>query len=1065
MFKDIITVTVLSIITFWAVYKYALKPEVIGFRGIREKEMKFNWIYISIIMGIALIIKLYLAFKYDGYIGDINCFRSWSDTIYNEGIGRFYYVDEGNGYPPGYLFVLWIMACLRHLFKIDNYGDYGIMFIKLVPILCDIAAGFVIYKLAKERFSEFASVTLAVIYALSPITTIDSAIWGQVDSVFTLCILLVCYLCMKQKRIAAYFVFCLGALLKFQTIMFAPILIYTIIDQVFLHDFNVKKMVRDLVGGLGAIASMFIFCIPFGLDVVIPKYINSLGLFEYCTINAYNFWAIVGKNWVNQNEKFLFVKAVNWGTVAIFVSVALSALVYFKMKNEKSKYFMSMAVLLTNMFLFSVRMHERYLFPAIVLLLAAFIYRPCKEVFFCFASAAVLQFLNVAHVYYAWAEEGTTGPSGYIVGATAVGTIFFFGYTLYAIFKKTEVVTEPTIIPNNESKKDKKARLIRTMPKEEKKKFKFTILPSAPKLQITKIDLIAIFSLMAVYSFFAFRDLGNAHAPETGWFGNKAGQQIVLDFGEQKDFTNMYAFCGNYEGRIYYVEASNDGTNYNNLGSVTVDKVFKWNDLGINASEENPTPGFNFTARYIRFSLAHNEGTLLELAFKEKSGKLILPVNKDEYKELFDEQDEYVDIPTFRDGTYFDEIYHARTAYEMIHHMYCYENTHPPLGKFFISLGVRIFGMNPFGWRIVGTVFGVGMIPLIYMFGLRLFRKRWMAIVLGSLFAFDFMHFAQTRIATIDVYGTFFIMAMFYFMLRYAQTSFYDTEFKKTLIPLGLAGVMMGLGCASKWTAVYAAAGLAVFFFAIMFQRYREFCIARNNPGGSTEGISHKYIAENFTKYFWRTIGFCVIFFMVIPGLIYLCSYIPFSDGSTDNLFMQMINNQKTMYSYHSQLDATHPYSSVWYEWPVMIRPVFYYSQTLANGLKEGISAFGNPLVWWAGIFATIHMVYRIFKKHDRIALFMIFAYLVQYLPWMLVERCTFAYHYFPSVPFVAMMVVYSLSLFWGENPKTRKLIYAYCGVAFAIFVLFYPLLSGQPVKYDYVKDGLQWLSGWVLTI
>ena len=85
------------------------------------------------------------------------------------------------------------------------------------------------------------------------------------------------------------------------------------------------------------------------------------------------------------------------------------------------------------------------------------------------------------------------------------------------------------------------------------------------------------------------------------------------------------------------------------------------------------------------------------------------------------------------------------------------------------------------------------------------------------------MDLSLIHISTIDVYGTFFIMAMFYFMLRYAQTSFYDTEFKKTLIPLFLSGLMMGLGCASKWTAVYAAAGLAVFFAAIMLYRYMEY--------------------------------------------------------------------------------------------------------------------------------------------------------------------------------------------------------------------------------------------------
>ena len=163
---------------------------------------------------------------------------------------------------------------------------------------------------------------------------------------------------------------------------------------------------------------------------------------------------------------------------------------------------------------------------------------------------------------------------------------------------------------------------------------------------------------------------------------------------------------------------------------------------------------------------------------------------------LFDEQDGYRKAITFRSGTYFDEIYHARTAYEIAHGMSNYEWTHPPLGKVFISLGVRMFGMNPFGWRIIGVLFGIGMIPFMYFFGRRLFKNRtWAAGALTFLFTFDFMHFTQTRIATIDVYGTFFIIAMFYFMYQYSQTSFYDTKLWKTFIPLGLSAVMMTWLC------------------------------------------------------------------------------------------------------------------------------------------------------------------------------------------------------------------------------------------------------------------------------
>ncbi len=1061
---DILVVAVLTIIGLWGLYRFWFAGEVAGRTVVGNHDSRVNWVNILLVLGAAFVVKSIMAVKNPGYVSDLDCFRIWSDMIREHGISQFYYVDEGNGYPPGYMFVLWIVALLRQLFGIETHSDGGLFMIKLVPILCDLGAGFFIYKFAKTRFSEGISLALCTIYVMSPAILIDSSVWGQVDSVFTLMVMLTCYLCMKEKRIPAYFVFCAGALLKFQTIMYAPILIFTIIEQVFLKDFNWKKVGKDLVGGLAAIGSMFVFAAPFGLKVVVPKYVNSLELFEYCSVNAYNFWAIVGKNWVSQYEKFFFAECEKLGTMAIVASVLLSAFVFFKMKEDKSKYFVSMAVLISFVFLFSVRMHERYLFPALILVLVGFIYRPCKELFVSFIGLSVVQYINVAHVFYTYQELGTTGPKGYLIGAGATATIFFAAYLLYAVLRKAEIAYEVEVLQGKTGKRKHSVRRV----EEKKEAYSFGITPSKKMERFTKWDYIVLFAIMIVYSCFAFADLGKKSAPETSWESVQDGKQIVMDFGETKTINSMYVYNGNYEGRSYVVEVSNDGATYAPAGTIVVDAVFRWNDvkfLGTNGTDEKLP--FNATGRFMRFTLSNsNEGSIKEIVFKDAQGNQVVPQNTTECPKLFDEQDQFSDYYNdFRIGTYFDEIYHARTAYEMIQGLYNYENTHPPLGKFFISLGIRAFGMNPFGWRIVGVLFGIGMLPFMYLFGKRLFRQTWVAGVVTALFAFDFMHFTQTRIATIDVYGTFFIMAMFYFMLRYAQTSFYDTEFKKTLIPLGLSGVMMGLGCASKWTAVYAGAGLAVFFFAIMAGRYMEYRVAMKNPRGTTGEISHATVLEKFQPMLIKTLCACVVFFVLIPGMIYLLSYIPFSDGSKDGLFTQMINNQKTMFNYHSGLEATHPYSSTWYEWPTMIRPVFYYCNTTAEGLKEGISAFGNPLVWWAGIFATIYMLYLCFKKRDRISIFLVFAFLVQYLPWVLVPRCTFAYHFFPSVPFITLMIGYALYRFIGDNKKKRIWAYLYCLAAIGLFIMFYPVLSGHPVAADYVNNGLKWLSGWVLIL
>ena len=162
---------------------------------------------------------------------------------------------------------------------------------------------------------------------------------------------------------------------------------------------------------------------------------------------------------------------------------------------------------------------------------------------------------------------------------------------------------------------------------------------------------------------------------------------------------------------------------------------------------------------------------------------------------------------------YLDEIYHGRTAFEHVERIKPYETTHPPLGKVFMALGVLIFGMVPFGWRIVGTLFGVAMVPAMYAFGKKVFHDRFFAFSAAFLMMFDSMHFAQTRIATIDSYVTFFVILMYYYMYDYFVNKSYVLGFKQSLKPLFLSGLFFGFGAASKWIAFYGAARTCLVVF------------------------------------------------------------------------------------------------------------------------------------------------------------------------------------------------------------------------------------------------------------
>ena len=110
-------------------------------------------------------------------------------------------------------------------------------------------------------------------------------------------------------------------------------------------------------------------------------------------------------------------------------------------------------------------------------------------------------------------------------------------------------------------------------------------------------------------------------------------------------------------------------------------------------------------------------------------------------------------------------------------------------------------------------------------------------------------------------------------------------------------------------------------------------------------------------------------------------------------------------------------------------------------------------------------MVYRLIAKKDTTAGFLMVAYMAQYLPWMFVSRITFIYHYFPSVPFVVLMIAYSLLQMKNNMSKKQfmTLLISYGCAVFILFILFYPVISGQPVDSAYVEKYLKWFDSWVL--
>ena len=359
----------------------------------------------------------------------------------------------------------------------------------------------------------------------------------------------------------------------------------------------------------------------------------------------------------------------------------------------------------------------------------------------------------------------------------------------------------------------------------------------------------------------------------------------------------------------------------------------------------------------------------------------------------------------------------------------------------------------------MGALFGVLLLPVLYIFAKRLFKRTLWASVATAVFAADFMHYTLTRIATIDSYSLCFILLMYYFMYEYTQHSFNKEKLWRTLLPLGLCGASFALGAATKWLCLYAGAGLAVTFFYTVYQRKQEYNVARE------QGM--EAVTRTFKKKLTLTLLFCVLVFIVIPVLVYIVSYIPYANAREGYGLADIWRNQEYMLNYHGNLDPSHPhpYQSSCYTWPFNLRPVYFYAgDNVPAGMASVIWCFANPLITIPALGCVVFLLGLRGKRKINLkgVPFIAIAALSQYLPWVIITREVFIYHYFATIPFLIFAMVYVWRYLWQHYKWAKYALPAYLVLLAISFVAFYPVTTGTLVSRAWAS-AVRWLPLWPL--
>lgn len=335
----------------------------------------------------ALIIRLILACCVHGYDGDLNYYKKWAEAAAGE--FRLVYGSGEVDYPPLYLYILYVIGKVLRMLEPASDSMLGILLIKLPAILADILSGLLIYLAAVRQGSGKAALILSGLYLFNPAILVNSAMWGQTDSIMTLLAVMGLYCLYHDRIMATAFFFAAACLMKPQSFIFLPVLFLEMIRKKSLKKFLLCMATGLFIG--------FVIILPFSLwrQVwwIVRLFAGDYSKYAYASLHAHNLFSLVGGDMVRDSTLFLFMPFRAWSTLLTLVVLGFFLYLYLG-SGTQNRIFIGALVLQAGIFMFTGRMHERYLYPAILLLVMVFVQCRDRRIFCLFALLSLTVFIN-----------------------------------------------------------------------------------------------------------------------------------------------------------------------------------------------------------------------------------------------------------------------------------------------------------------------------------------------------------------------------------------------------------------------------------------------------------------------------------------------------------------------------------------------------------------------------------------------------------------------------------------------------------------------------------------------
>ena len=374
----------------------------------------------------------------------------------------------------------------------------------------------------------------------------------------------------------------------------------------------------------------------------------------------------------------------------------------------------------------------------------------------------------------------------------------------------------------------------------------------------------------------------------------------------------------------------------------------------------------------------------------------------------------------------FDEVYQVTTAQQFLGLNGYTETSHPPFGETLMAFFLMVLGDHPWVWRLTSLLSGWASLAIVYCLAKKLTGDSLIARWSVFLYALDGVSLVMSRIGMIHA-------PMLALMLLSVLALFpYGVEGLPVRRQAFFAsGALWGLAFGIRWMA----AGILGLLIVLISFRWRE----------EKEKLT---LASDF-----------ILFFVLAALLSYLAAYttLHFLKGYR---WTDIGWHQKLMMHYHLNLKTGHRYASQWWGWPFLLRPIWFYFNR-GHGLVNGILCIGNPAIFWMIPISMGFVLWSFLKQRSKTAAFILTGFFVQWFPCGFIQRVTFFHYIYPLLPFVAIASALFLARLWKTNTAGKTLVVGYLMLVTALFIYWYPLLTGFPISEKYFRHHL-WFKSWV---